>query len=243
MDDDNITNTNWTSVNISKTILLTRLCRCVPHFCLLVYQRNHQILQSYIYHESWLIDWGTASQALQSNMAGYKNPCSLMFPSPSIGFPSCSQAHCGRYIPHLETPCFSHIAGHPMILPSQFLMPIMLCHVWLPNIKWSHLTGQQSLTGQLPRLLGGLIKGSIHVRHQPQDQGDAVDVGHGPLPPRESWAGKSSKNAGWLAILTSFIVMIIYDNGNFHHKVRVLQSPGLAINQLLFCLTVQVGWF
>ena len=28
----------------------------------------------------------------------------------------------------------------------------------------------------------GLIKGSIHVRHQPQDQGDAVDVGHGPLP-------------------------------------------------------------
>ena len=38
--------------------------------------------------------------------------------------------------------------------------------------------------GQLPRLLGGLIKGkgSIHVTHQPQDQGEAVDVRHGPLP-------------------------------------------------------------
>jgi hypothetical protein len=209
MDDDNITKHKWTSVNISKNILLTRLCPLLLLVSLSTQSSNPTVL-----HLPWImvnrLGHRLPSAPVSSNMDGYKNPCSLMFPSPSIGFPSCSQAHCGRYIPHFETPIFSHIAGMtPMILPGffhpSFLMPIMLCHVWLPNIKWSHLTGQQSLTGQLPRLLGGLIKGSIHVRHQPQDQGDAVDVGHGPLPQEKAGLENPPRMLGdwrfWLHLL------------------------------------------
>lgn len=220
---------------------------CVPHFCFLVDQRNHQILQSYIY----LLNPGYIIGA----------------PPPKRSVRRCSHHHplVSHHVPITPTESESpmgwdstfkkNIAGMtPMILPGFFqffsflmpIMPIMLCHVGLPKyLKWSHIFGQSSKSWPASPPPWRVDQRQRFDSCDSPTSGPGRSCGRSTwaASPRESWAGKSSKNAGWLAILTSFIVMIIYDNYNPHHKVRVLQSLGLAINQLLFCLTVQVGRF